>query len=119
MRRTVNIEGFRRILRGNTDVPYGASLGFADDGFYIHLTDGGRYYVKEGYYLNWGDDDELSIEERSSNFKKTASDRYDNASGFWDTLVAIGTNLAENAVDGATSHTAEIEWSEIRDIDSV
>ncbi|MEL6718889.1 MAG: hypothetical protein AAFP82_09260 [Bacteroidota bacterium] len=109
----------KRILRDNTDVPYGATQGFADDSFYIHLTNGQRYLVREGYFLTWSDDEDLYIEERRSNFKKNAADRIDNASGFFGTIGAILGNLAENSMESSTSDTVEIEWEEIRDIDQV
>lgn len=119
MKRITNVERLKAILRSNTDVRYDATYGIADNDFYIYLTNGQEYLVKEGYSINWSDNEEIKIQERSMNSKKNFKDKIDKAEGFFDTLINSVESALETMGDSYLADKVEIEWAEIREIESV
>lgn len=119
MKRTVNLDRLRSILRSNTNSPYGSIAGDAEGDFSIYLTNGDSYEVREGYWLNWSKDKKLIIEERSQSASKNMKKKIDESEGFFGTIFGIIEGVAENMGDSALSDTVEIKWKKIRDIESL
>lgn len=119
MRRKTNIERLKAILRSNTDVSYYENVGIADDDFYIYLTNGQKYLVREGYYIDWVDNDEIRVEERSMNAKKNMQNRIENSKGLLDGVGNFLGGMLEAMGDAHLADKVDIDWIEVRDIQSV
>lgn len=111
MERFVNKRAFKAAVSRKCNwLPGSMTMGEAKESFTIYLIDGRNYKVKEGYLLNWEDDNLLQINEtRSSNGDY---DKMVNGESFLE-VVMRGFIQYKNV---ANAHFAKIEWAEIDDI---
>ena len=119
MKRTVNIGRLKAILQQNTNVSHHYMQGIADNDFIIYFTNGQQYQVKEGYSIDWSDDKEIKIQERVLHAGRNMKKRMEKEGDFIDKLSEFVKGALETIGDGMSADTVEIEWAEIRDIQSV
>jgi len=119
MKRTVNLGRLKSILQQNTNVEFHATSGIADDDFIIYLTSGQQYQVRVGYFINWSDDEEIKIQERTLHATRNMDRRMEQSGDFFDKVGNFFTGVLENFGDATSADTVDIEWAEIRDIESV
>jgi hypothetical protein len=119
MKRTVNIGRLKSILQQNLNVRYHETQGVADDDFIIYLTNGQQYLVKEGYFINWSDDEEIKIQERALHVGRNMDRRMEKEGDFFDKVGNFIMGAMENIGAAMSADTVDIEWAEIRDIQSV
>jgi hypothetical protein len=119
MKRTINLERLKSTLQHNTGEKYYSTSGIADGSFFIYLTNGDKYLVREGYYINWSDEIEVKIQERSINAKKNMEKRANESEGFIDGVGKFFGGLIENISDAVLSDSVDIEWAEIREVQSI
>lgn len=115
MKRYINKSGLKaRIINACNNVSESRKTGEAYKDLDVNLTNGSSYRIKEGYHLNWSDEDTLKIIE--SKFTPEANRIInDEDSTFWGKIAGA----IFQGIDLHHANTAEIGWEEITEITDV